>query len=139
SVGDSGNTRGPKDEGIVADKMVSDYQDADPKNVPSFFYHLGDIIYSFGEADYYYDQFYDPWRDYPAPIFAIPGNHDGMVAPGSTTPSLQAFLDNFCAAGKPVHQVQQAGGLVRTAQIQPGVYFTLEAPFLRILGLYSNC
>jgi len=28
---------------------------------------------------------------------------------------------------------------VRTAQIQPGVYFTLEAPFVRILGLYSNC
>ena len=22
--------------------------------------------------------------------------------------------------------------------IQPGVYFTLEAPFVRILGLYSN-
>ena len=28
---------------------------------------------------------------------------------------------------------------MRTAQIQPGVYFTLEAPFVRILGLYSNC
>ena len=139
ALGDSGNTRGPKDEGMVADKMVSDYQDSDPTNVPSFFYHLGDIIYSFGEAEYYYDQFYDPWRDYPAPIFAIPGNHDGMVAPGAATPSLQAFLDNFCAAGKPIHQTSQAGGLVRTAQIQPGVYFTLEAPFLRILGLYSNC
>jgi hypothetical protein len=29
--------------------------------------------------------------------------------------------------------------LVRTAQIQPAVYFTFEAPFVRILGLYSNC
>jgi hypothetical protein len=30
-------------------------------------------------------------------------------------------------------------GLVRTAQVQPAIYFTLEAPFVRILGLYSNC
>ena len=28
---------------------------------------------------------------------------------------------------------------MRTAQVQPGVYFTFEAPFVRILGLYSNC
>jgi hypothetical protein len=26
----------------------------------------------------------------------------------------------------------------RTAQIQPGVFFTFEAPFIRILTLYSN-
>lgn len=139
AAGDSGNTVGPKDEGLVADKMVSDFQETDPANVPSFFYHLGDVIYSFGEAEYYYDQFYDPFRNYPAPIFAIAGNHDGMVAPGSTTPPLQAFLDNFCAAGLPSHRTPQSGGLVRTAQIQPGVYFTLEAPFVRIVGLYSNC
>jgi hypothetical protein len=32
----------------------------------------------------------------------------------------------------------EAGGLSRTAQIQPGVFFTFEAPFVRILALYSN-
>jgi hypothetical protein len=31
-----------------------------------------------------------------------------------------------------------AGGLSRTAQIQPGVFFTFEAPFVRVLVLYSN-
>ena len=139
SVGDTGNTKGPKDEEIVADKMVSDFNETDPRAVPSFYYHLGDVIYSFRESAYYYDQFYDPYRNYPAPIFAIPGNHDGMVAPGSTTPSLQAFLANFCTAGQPPHRTPEAGGLVRTAQIQPGVYFTLEAPFVRILGLFINC
>jgi hypothetical protein len=139
AVGDTGNTRGPRDQYAVADKMVSDYDDPDPRSVPSFFYHLGDVVYSFGEAQYYYDQFYDAYRDYPAPIFAIPGNHDGMVSPLTTTPSLQAFLANFCAAGQPPHRTPEAGGLVRTAQIQPGVYFTLEAPFVRIFGLYSNC
>jgi hypothetical protein len=139
AVGDTGNTRGPRDQAAVADKMVADYDDPDPRSVPSFFYHLGDVVYSFGEAQYYYDQFYDPYRDYPAPIFAIPGNHDGMVSPLTSTPTLQAFLSNFCTAGQAPHRTPEAGELVRTAQIQPGVYFTLEAPFVRILGLYSNC
>jgi Calcineurin-like phosphoesterase len=139
SVGDSGNTTGPRDEEMVADKMVSDFVEQDKAAVPAFFYHLGDVIYSFGESQYYYDQFYEPYRDYPAPIFAIAGNHDGMVAPNTSTPTLQAFLDNFCTAGQPPHRTPEAGGLARTAGIQPGVYFTLEAPFVRILGLYSNC
>jgi len=71
-VGDTGNTKGPRDMELVADKMTNDYTDTDPKSVPSFCYHVGDVIYSFGEAQYYYDQFYDPFRNYPAPIFAIP-------------------------------------------------------------------
>jgi hypothetical protein len=138
-VGDTGNTKGPKDMELVADKMTNDYTDTDPKSVPSFCYHVGDVIYSFGEAQYYYDQFYDPFRNYPAPIFAIPGNHDGMVAPNTETVTLDAFLQNFCAAGGDSHRTPEAGELVRTAQVQPGVYFTLEAPFVRVLGLYSNC
>ena len=139
ALGDTGNTKGPKDEGLVADKMVADFTDIHPQNVPSFCYHLGDVVYSFGEAQYYYDQFYDPYRDYPAPIFAIAGNHDGMVAPNSSTPTLDAFLKNFCTAGEEPHKTPEAGELSRTAQIQPGVYFTFEAPFVRILGVYSNC
>jgi hypothetical protein len=139
AAGDTGNTAGPKDADAVADKMVSDFDETDPRSVPSFYYHLGDVVYSFGEAKYYYDQFYDVYRDYPAPIFAIAGNHDGMVAPSSPTPTLDAFLKNFCTANEAPHRTPEAGELVRTAQIQPGVYFTLEAPFVRILGLYSNC
>jgi hypothetical protein len=139
SVGDTGNTKGPHDMELVADKMVSDYNETDPRAVPSFLYHLGDVVYSFGETEYYYDQFYDPFRNYPAPIFAVPGNHDGMVAPNSSAESLAAFVENFCSNGQPPHRTAEAGGLARTAQVQPGVYFTLEAPFVRILGLYSNC
>lgn len=140
ALGDTGNTSGPADQNLVTDKLVSDFNETRPQAVPSFCYNLGDVVYSFGEAEYYYDQFYDPYRDYPAPIFAIAGNHDGMVAPNSNTPTLQAFLDNFCASGKPFHRTPQAGGLVRTAGRQPGVYFTLEVdPFVRIMGLYSNC
>ena len=32
----------------------------------------------------------------------------------------------------------EAGGLSRTAQIQPGVFFTFDAPFVRVLVVYSN-
>lgn len=139
-IGDTGNTKGPKDEGLVAEKMIADFDDTQSRTVPSFMYHVGDVVYSFGEAEYYYDQFYDPYRDYPAPIFAIPGNHDGMVSPLNTKGiSLEAFLANFCTAGEPPHRTPEAGGLARTAQVQPSIYFTLQAPFVRILGLYSNC
>ena len=54
-------------------------------------------MYSLGEAQYYYDQFYEPYRDYPAPILAVPGNHYEKVSPEAHTASLAAFLQNFCA------------------------------------------
>lgn len=136
ALGDTGNTRSVKPQNDVTDKLAADFQETDPSQAPSFLFHLGDIVYSFGEAQYYYDQFYEPYRAYPRPIIAIAGNHDGMVAPGSATPTLQAFRDNFCAAAP--EQTRDAGGLDRTAMIQPGVYYTLEAPFVRILALYSN-
>jgi hypothetical protein len=136
SGGDCGNTRSPEHQNEVADKLVSDFEESDPKEVPQFHFMLGDIVYSFGEAQYYYDQFYEPYRDYPAPILACAGNHDGMVAPEAHTKSLAAFLRNFCAADFGISP--DAGSLSRTAQIQPGVFFTFEAPFVRILAFYSN-
>ncbi|HUB17712.1 MAG TPA: metallophosphoesterase [Acidobacteriaceae bacterium] len=136
SVGDTGSVIGPTTQSLVADKMVSDFSEASSADVPSFFFHLGDVVYYFGEATYYYDQFYDPYRDYPAPILGIPGNHDGVVWAGDPETTLEAYLRNFCAAS--FAPSPDAGGLDRTTMIQPGVYFTFEAPFVRILGLYSN-
>jgi hypothetical protein len=126
-------------EANVADAMAADVRTGGAGG-PAFFFHLGDVIYNFGEAQYYYDQFYEPFRDYDRPIFSIPGNHDGMVF-GATSatpqvPTLEAFLRNFCAdeAGPS----PDSGGLVRTLMTQPGVYFTLDAPYVSIIGLYSN-
>ncbi|HEY0797912.1 MAG TPA: metallophosphoesterase, partial [Candidatus Baltobacteraceae bacterium] len=136
STGDCGSTRGPSTQGAVADKMVSDFNESDPKEVPRFNFLLGDIVYNFGEAQYYYDQFYEPYREYPAPILAVAGNHDGMISPEAHAKTLSAFLRNFCSDSYVV--TPEAGGLSRTAQIQPGVFFTFEAPFVRILTLYSN-
>jgi Calcineurin-like phosphoesterase/Iron/zinc purple acid phosphatase-like protein C len=136
AVGDTGSVEGPSTQSLVADKMVADFTEDSPADVPSFFYHLGDVVYYFGEAAYYYDQFYEPYRSYPAPILGIPGNHDGVVYASDPAPTLAAYLANFCAA-EPV-LTPDAGGLVRTAMIQPGVYYTFDAPFVRILGVYSN-
>ena len=126
-------------EAAVADAMVADVQNQGATG-PAFFFHLGDVIYNFGEAQYYYDQFYEPFRAYDRPIFAIPGNHDGMVfGQGSSAPqvpTLDAFLTNFCAAEP--GPSPDAGGLMRSVMTQPGVYFTLDAPFVSIIGLYSN-
>jgi len=136
AVGDTGPTGGPATVVEVADKMTADMQEANPIDVPSFFYHLGDVVYNFGEDEYYYDQFFDPFRDYNAPIVAIPGNHDGEVYTGDPSGSLQAFQKVFCAPG--FQRLPEAGGLSRTSMIQPGVYFAFDAPFVRIIGLYSN-
>lgn len=139
ATGDCGNTRGPKTQDHVIDKMHDDFTDADPREIPQFCLLLGDIVYSFGEPQYYYDQFYDPYRSYPAPILAVAGNHDGMISPLAGAKSLDAYLRNFCADPADGYRVTaEAGGLSRTAQIQPGVFFTFDAPFVRILVLYSN-
>jgi len=136
AAGDTGNTRGPEPQNQVADKLEFDFADEHPEDLPRFLFHLGDVVYSFGEAQYYYDQFYEPYRNYPAPILAVAGNHDGMVAPNTDAQTLDAFLRNFCSDSFQISP--EAGGLDRTTQIQPGVYFTFEAPFLRILALYTN-
>lgn len=136
SVGDTGTIKGPVTIDQVADKMVEDFNEANSADVPSFFFHLGDVVYSFGESAFYYDQFYEPYRNYNAPILAIPGNHDGMTYTGDSEATLKAFLANFCT---PTFQKpNEAGGLRRTTMIQPGVYFAFDAPFVRIIGLYSN-
>jgi hypothetical protein len=136
ATGDCGSSRGPATQNLVTDKMVADFRESTPAEVPQFALLLGDIVYSFGEAQYYYDQFYEPYRNYPAPVLALAGNHDGMLSPLAHAASLAAYLRNFCASSFMV--TPEAGGLSRTAQIQPGVFFTFEAPFVRILALYSN-
>lgn len=127
------------EQAAVADAMAADVQSGGVTG-PAFFFHLGDVIYNFGEGQYYYDQFYEPYREYDRPIFAIPGNHDGMVFGQSSTapqvPTLAAFLTNFCA-GTP-DPSPDAPTSVRSCMTEPGVYFTLDAPFVSIIGLYSN-
>jgi len=137
TVGDSGGVKEPSKQFAVADAMANDLQGKTYQNgLPAFFYHLGDVVYYLGQERYYYDQFYDPYRDYAAPIFSIPGNHDGMVSPSLKLKTLAGFYDNFCTE-TPGHN-PEAQGFARTTMTQPGVYFTLNAPLVKIIGLYSN-
>jgi Calcineurin-like phosphoesterase len=139
-VGDTGASSQGKygDELRVSDQVTEDCRTSAAADRPAFFYHLGDVVYNFGESKYYYDQFYEPYRNYPAPIFAIPGNHDSFILPGTAPEDapLNIFTRNFCAVSPTI--TQEAGSLHRTAMTQPGVYFALDAPFVRIIGLFSN-
>ncbi len=67
-VGDTGNVNGPATEESVADAAQADLAGSPANAVPAFFFHFGDWVYSFGEAQYYYDQFYAPWRVYQGPL-----------------------------------------------------------------------
>ncbi len=139
ATGDCGSTRGPRTQNEVTDKMIGDFAESNPIELPQFCLLLGDIVYNFGEPQYYYDQFYEPYRNYAAPVLAAAGNHDGMISPLAHATSLEAYLRNFCADPASGYGVTpEAGGLSRTAQIQPGVFFTFEAPYVRILVFYSN-
>ena len=135
TVGDTGGIMKPQFQFAVADAMALDTASV-AANGASFWYHLGDVVYYFGQDQYYFEQFYDPYRNYNAPIFAIPGNHDGVLFSGEAATSLAAFLANFCSA-QPTNN-PDSQGVVRTTMDQPGVYFTLNAPFVKFIGLYSN-
>jgi hypothetical protein len=115
---------------MVADAMAKDYDPAHPDTSPAFFLHVGDVIYGPGQNSYL-DQFYRPNMHYPGKIVAIPGNHDG-----ETNAKMKDFQKYFCASAQVVPPV--AGSIFRQTMTQPGVYWCLDAPFVQIIGLYSN-
>lgn len=137
TAGDTGGIRDPHPQEYVAYAMEADFytNPADASLNPAFFYQLGDCVYFNGEASQYYSQFYEPYDHYLAPIFAVPGNHDGDPLSGDT--SLSAFVRNYCAP-KPGTHSPDAGDSTRTAMNQPNVYWTLVTPFARLIGLYTN-
>lgn len=137
-VGDTGSARHSAFQQLVASTLATQYRQPMDVTPPSFLYHLGDIVYNHGEAGAYPGQFLGPYEDYPAPIFAIPGNHDGDINPESVFPyqSLEAFVDVFCDTYP--RRIGFGRGSRRLSMIQPHVYWTLETPLVRIIGLYSN-
>jgi uncharacterized protein YukJ len=134
-TGNAGNDRMPQE--FVARHMERQLHAANAVDVPAFFYILGDVVYFHGEESQYGSQFFDIYDFYRAPIFAIPGNHDGDGGPGAApTASLAAFVKHFCAP-RPDHP-PAAHEAVRDAMTQPNPYWTLTTPLLTIIGLYTN-
>ncbi|WP_236978960.1 metallophosphoesterase family protein [Membranihabitans maritimus] len=136
-VGDTGSVRHSDFQRLVASSLTRQVNSSEA-TAPSFMYHLGDIVYNFGEASEYPGQFLEPYKDYNAPIVAIPGNHDGDVNPNSPVSynSLDAFQKVFCNTER--REIRWGGKPTRYTSIQPHVYWTLETPLARFVGLYAN-
>jgi hypothetical protein len=139
AVGDTGGINGTEIQDVLAAQMEDQISTAGAADAPAFLFHLGDVIYYNGMVADYKPQFYDPYQYYSAPIFAIPGNHDGdnTVRPGNqpdNEPSLTGFFRNFCAA----QRAPAPESPYRYTMNQPWPYWTLKAPFVTIIGLYSN-
>lgn len=136
-VGDTGSVRHSDFQHTVARTLAAQHDDSTQPS-PAFLYHLGDIVYNYGEKKEYPAQFFSPYNPYPAPIFAIPGNHDGDVNPDAQTPytSLEAFLRVFCDTQS--RPIEFGGANSRMSMIQPNIYWTLKTPLARFIGLYAN-
>jgi len=133
SVGDTGGIKDATFQDDVAAAMVADLETRD--SAPSFFYHLGDVVYFNGEVNDYYSQFYEPYEHYTAPIFSIPGNHDGDPVDENQV-SLDGWVRYFMTPTPTVDALSRDAPRVTLSL--PNVYWTLEAPFLTIIGMYTN-
>ncbi|MEU9412697.1 metallophosphoesterase [Streptomyces sp. NPDC048281] len=117
-----------------------------------------DVIYPVGTTDDYGTKFFRPYRDYPAPIYAIPGNHDWYE-------DLGAFMRVLCddAPALPAEprprpltrawwrallwhrpretdeQLLTQARKLRPSQeqtaVQPGPYWAIDAGPVRIVGI----
>jgi hypothetical protein len=137
TVGDVGGVNGTATEDAIATAMEEQLTVKDASNRPAFLYLLGDVVYFNGLQRLYKTEFYDPYQYYRALIFAIPGNHDGDTHvrkndPPDTEPSLYGFFENFCDS------TPRQASPYRQSMTQPYPYWTLDAPFITIIGLYSN-
>ena len=136
-VGDVGGIHGTATQEAIGVAMEDQLKAASNGDHPRFFYILGDVVYFNGQQRLYKTEFYEPYQYYPALIFAIPGNHDGDTHvqqgdPPDTEPSLFGFFNNFCDTAP--HYATS----YRMSMTQPYAYWTLDAPFVTIIGTYSN-
>ncbi|HVW95253.1 MAG TPA: metallophosphoesterase [Mucilaginibacter sp.] len=136
-AGDTGSLRSPEFQRMVADEMAHQCEAA-VGGAAQFFFHLGDVVYNYGQASQYYSQFFYPFKNYSAPVFAIPGNHDGDIDPldDPQPETLEAFRTVFCDTEQ--QDIELPDGIRRKTNIQPHVYWKLKTPLADIIGLYSN-
>ncbi|MGY4929435.1 metallophosphoesterase family protein [Streptomyces sp. 900105755] len=149
-IGDTGE--GDDSQYAVVPGFLQASQDTDFAVIAS------DVIYPVGATDDYGTKFFRPYRDYPAPIYAIPGNHDWYE-------DLGAFMRVFCddtpalpaePGPRPLtrawwrallwhrprpadEQLLAAARKLRGQQeqtaVQPGPYWAIDAGPVRIVGI----
>lgn len=118
---------------------------------------ISDVIYPIGNVNEYVDKFFRPYKDYDAPIYAVPGNHDWYD-------ELGGFMRHFCGA-EPLSDRSPPGRglgawirdrlwrpqsalaadtLERAAELRgkpsqqgriPGPYWTIDTPAIRFVGI----
>jgi hypothetical protein len=111
-----------------------------------------DVVYPAGDVNEYLGKFYLPYKDYAAPIYALPGNHDWYDG-------LSGFMVHFCGA-TPAERSPGKNRLLRRLwrkaekadpctleecrklrpelappERQPGPYFAIDTAPLRIIGI----
>jgi hypothetical protein len=117
---------------------------------------LSDVIYPIGNVNEYVDKFARPYGRYPAPIYAIPGNHDWYDGLGG-------FMRHFCLVDPPAGWTLSGTGFkawlrrrlwrapsvlaadtlerfraFRPADVQrplPAPYWTIETDAVRFVGI----
>lgn len=115
-----------------------------------------DVVYPAGSGNEYGDKFFRPYQDYPAPIYAIPGNHDwydglgGFMRVFCDAPALRPEPDSGWLRGvlwrkpEPVDETRLAEARKLRAQpaqqaagpaAQPGPYWVIESDSLLIVGV----
>lgn len=116
-----------------------------------------DVVYPSGEAEHYETKYFRPYKDYPGPIYAVPGNHDWYDG-------LRGFLRVFCDLDIACHPEPWSGtlrllprllwrksgpvdeetltaarakyrGAPGQRTVQPGPYWAIDTPALRIIGI----
>jgi len=135
-VGDSGGVKDAEFQDNVAEQMIDALHSGKGAAKPLFCYHVGDVVYFTGAKDDYYSQFYEPYAQYDAPIFAIPGNHDGEVDDPSQQTSLDGWVDYFMQEKPDVAPISKDAPRVQLDL--PNVYWTLVTPLATIVGMYTN-
>ncbi|WP_248965646.1 metallophosphoesterase family protein [Sphaerisporangium perillae] len=116
-----------------------------------------DVIYPTGSGNEYEDKFFRPYKDYPAPIYALPGNHDwydglgGFMRVFCDAPALEAERRgfSFSPAGfrgllwkrpETVDEPRLAAARSRRSlpgqrAAQPGPYWVIDLPGLLLVGI----
>ncbi|TDC11239.1 metallophosphoesterase [Nonomuraea longispora] len=116
----------------------------------SFAVIASDVVYPTGSGNEYEDKFFRPYKDYDAPIYAIPGNHDWYDGLGG-------FMRVFCDARlkpKPdrglrgllwrrpepiddarLAKARELRGRPSQQAEQPGPYWVIESDSLLIVGV----
>lgn len=118
-----------------------------------------DVIYPVGTADDYGTKFFRPYQDYPAPIYAIPGNHDWYEGLGGF---MRVFCDDAPALpapepkprpltrawwrsllwhhprptdGEQLDKERELRSSPLQQAVQPGPYWAIDAGPVRIIGI----